>query len=87
MLTGNVALRNRLLNDRPNRLPGCAIEHVEKAVFAGLGYDVYVFSVLLDGSELGSSGLIVVPKVVVNHLEVPDALAGARVEREDAIAE
>src|SRR5215472_2038470 len=87
MLTGNVALRNRLLDDRPNGLAGRAVEHIEKAVFAGLGHDIYVLPVLLDGGELRRSSLIVVPEIMVNHLEMPNALAGARVEREDTIAE
>ena len=39
------------------------------------------------GKQLGRGGVVVVPDVVMDHLEVPQALAGARIEREQAIAE
>ena len=84
---GHVALRHGPLLDRPQRLAGHAIEDLEESLLAGLRDDVDLLAVVADGEELGRGREVVVPEVVVHHLEMPEPLAGAGIEREQAIAE
>ena len=49
--------------------------------------DVHVLAVVTHGHELRRRDVVEVPQVVVNRLEVPEALAGPDVEREDAVGE
>ncbi len=86
-LARNVALRHRPLFDRPQRLAGHAIEHVEQSELRRLRDDVARLAVVPHGEQLRRGGQVVVPDVVVHGLEVPEALAGARVEREQRVAE
>jgi hypothetical protein len=58
-----------------------------KPCLVGLHHRRDRLAVLGDGHQLGSVGQVVVPQVVVNDLEVPQPLAGARVEREQRVAE
>ena len=55
-------------------MPACATMSTDAAVVA-------------DGQELGRGRVVVVPDVVVDHLEMPEPLAGAGVEGEQAVAE
>jgi hypothetical protein len=55
------------------------------AFFSGLRYDVDHLAIVADGQKHRSSRIVVVPNVVVDHLEVPDQLSGARVERNQAV--
>ena len=87
LLARHVALRHRPLLDRPERLAGHAIEHVEEAGLGRLRDDVDALAVVLHGEQLRAGDEVVVPEVVMDGLEVPQALAGARVEREQAVAE
>ena len=49
--------------------------------------DFAVAAVVADGGELRRRARVDVPEVVVHDLEVPQALAGARIERDDRRAE
>ena len=80
-------LRHRPLLDRPDRLARHAVEHVEPAGLARHDDDVAVAPVLADGRQLRRRAGIQVPEIVVHELEVPQPLAGARVERDDRRAE
>ena len=84
---GHLALRHGPLLDRPQRLAGQALEHVEESGLAGLRHDVDGAPVVADGQQLGRGREVVVPEIVVDGLEVPEPLARSRVEREQAVAE
>ena len=87
LFAGHVALRNGPLFDRPYRLTGHAIEHVKEAGLAGQRHRVDRLAILPDGDQLRSRGVVIIPEIVVHGLVVPQALAGARVERQQAVAE
>ena len=87
LLAGNVARRDGPLLDRPDRLAGHAIEDVEESGLARLRDDVDELPVVPDGRQLRRGGVVVVPEIVVDHLEMPEALARARVERDERGAE
>ena len=63
------------------------MEDPEVACLAGLRDNVQASAVMGDGRQLGRIGVVVVPDVVVHGLEIPDQLAGAGVERDQAVAE
>ena len=85
LLARHGALLDRPLLDRPQRLAGDAIEHEQEAVLGGQRHGVDRLAVVLDGDQLRRRGEVVVPQVVVHDLEVPHALAGARVERDQRV--
>ena len=64
-----------------------AIEHVEEAGLAGVSDRVHAPAVVPHGHELRRGDVVEVPQVVMHRLEVPEPLAGARVEREEAVGE
>src|SRR5687768_14826858 len=78
LFTGHVALRYRTLLYRPDRRTGDTIEDVEESGFAGHRDHVDALAVPLDGRQLRRGVAVEVPEIVVNHLEVPQPLAGAR---------
>ena len=82
-----VGLRHGPLLDRPQRRARDAIEDVDEALLARLcdGRDRH--AVVHDGQQLRCRRQVVVPQIVVDRLEVPEPLAAARVEREQAVAE
>ena len=79
--------RNAALFDGPHRLARHAIEDVQEAGFSGLGHDVDRSSVAPDGRELRGGDVVVVPQIVVHHLEVPQPLPRARVQCQQRRAE
>jgi len=78
---------HRLLVDRPDRLPGRAVEDVEKTRLAGLRDDVDRLAVAPDRRQLRRRAVVEVPEIVVHHLEVPQPPAGSRIERQERRAE
>src|SRR5439155_17323167 len=78
---------DRALLDRPERLAGYAVEHIEEAELGGLRDDVELLAVVPHGEQLRRGRQIVIPEIVVDDLEMPEALAGAEVEGEKRIAE
>jgi hypothetical protein len=52
-----------------------------------LNHHVHVLAVVLHGQQFGSSRQIVVPQIVMDRLEMPQPLSGARVQRDDRIGE
>ncbi len=66
---------------------GHAIEDVQPPGLVGDDDDVAVPSLVTDGRELRRRAGIQIPEVVVHELEMPPALAAARVERDDGRAE
>ena len=79
--------RHRPLFDGPKRFAGDAIEHPDEALLADLRDYVDGLAVVANGQELGRGGIVVIPNVVVHHLEMPEAAAGAGIEGQQAIGE
>src|SRR5262245_9929894 len=52
---------------------------------AHLGDSVDATSAVRDRNQIGRARNIIIPKIVMNDLEMPDALAGVRSEGQDAI--
>ena len=69
------------------RRAGGAIEKIDEALLAGLRDGFDFLTVALNVYEHRMRRKIAVPDVVMHRLEMPDALAGVRVEREQAIRE
>ena len=87
-LAGDLALRDRALFDRPQRLAGQRARRRRGTRSCPPARRCRrVAPVVSDGEELGRGGEVVVPEVVVHGLEVPLALAGARVEGDERVAE
>ena len=80
-------LRHRPFLDRPDRFARHAVEHVEPAGLVRRDDHVAVAAVVTDGRQLRRRARVEVPEVVVHELEVPEPLAGARIERHDRRAE
>ena len=87
LFAGHLALRHGTLLDRPHRRAGHAIEDVEETGLAGHRHDVDLLAVPLDLGQLGCGVVVEIPQVVVDVLEVPQALAGPRVEGEETVGE
>ena len=73
--------------DGPERCAGHAIEDKELAVLGALRDGVDFFSAVGDGEEQRRARQILVEQIVVDHLEVPEALAGGGVERDEGVGE
>ena len=84
-LTRHVALRNRLLRNRPDRLAGDPIEHVQHPHLRRLGDRLDRLAVDDDVHQQRRRGHVVVPDVVVHDLVVPLHLAGLQVDRDKAV--
>ena len=86
-LAGHVRLRNRPLLDRPHRLAVRAVEHEQEAVLVRLHHRLDSAAVDGDVAEHRRADVVPFPEVVMNRLEVPHALAGLRIERDERIGE
>src|SRR5207245_10155563 len=75
-LSGHVTLWNRSLLDRPHRLTGDAIEHVQPGLLGRLCDGLDRLSVDDDVRENRGRRDIVVPDPVMHELVMPLALAG-----------
>ena len=86
-LLRHIAFRDRTFFDRPDRLPGDAIEHVKKRLLGGLRHRFDRAAVDDDVGEDRRVGDVVVPDAVMDQLEMPLALAGLQIDRHEALAE
>ena len=77
--------RDRPLDDRPHGFASKAIQHIEEAVLVWLHDRLDAPAVDSQIAEDGRPDVVVLPQIVVNHLEVPDAPAGFRVERDQRV--
>ena len=80
-----VGLRNRLLFDRPDRLTGDAVEHVEPALLGGHGQHLARLAVDVHVHHETPAGHVVVPQRVVHELVVPLPAAGLDVDGHHAL--
>src|ERR1700722_12437894 len=87
MFAGHGALRNWALFHGPQRLSCLSIQHVKKPRLTGLRNHVKRLTLILDSCELGGGTWIVIPKVVMHLLEMPDVLSGSRIECQDSVRE
>ena len=86
-LARHVAFRNRALLDRPDRLPGDAIEHVQHALLRRLRDGFHRAAVDRDVGENRRAGNVHVPDAVVDELVVPLPFAGLQIDGDEALAE
>src|SRR6266478_2495582 len=54
-------------------------------MLCGLRNCVDLFSVVTDRDQLRSRGSVIVPQIVMHHLEMPETFPGARVKSQEAI--
>ena len=87
VLARHVALRNRALFNRPQRLSRHAIEHVQECLLGRLRDRLDDLSVASDVHQDRRAGDVVIPDAVVHQLVVPLALAGLQVDRDEAFGE
>ena len=87
LLAGHVALRHRTLLDRPERLAGHAVEHIQETGLARVRHGVDAAAVVAHGDELRRRHVVEIPEIVMHGLEMPEPFAGARVERQQAVGE
>ena len=86
-LAGHVALLDRPLFDRPDRLSGHAIEDEEERLLGRLRQRLDRLAVDGDVREDRRARDVVVPDPVVHRLIVPLPLTGLQIDRDDALAE
>ncbi len=63
------------------------MKHPDEPLLAHLCDDIDRFTLVPHCKQLGSRRIVVIPNVVMNHLEVPQAPAGPGIQREQAVAE
>ena len=79
----DVAFGYRTLLDAVNRFPRCAIQNKHQTVLADHCESGDGLAVFLHVKQAGCGRYIVVPKVMVNELEVPNVFARAGVDSDD----
>src|SRR5439155_3754278 len=67
------------------RLAGATIEEEAIGGFGALGDSFDFLAINLHFADDGRTGSVMVPQVVMNRLEMPEALAGAGVQGEGAV--
>ena len=86
-LARDVAFRDRPFFDRPDGLPGDAIQDEEEALLGRLRQRLDRPAVNGDVHQDGRARDVPVPDAVMDRLVVPLALTGREIQREDALAE
>ena len=77
-------MRHRTFLDGPDWFTGKPVEHEREALLRDLDHDLPGLTLDLDVGEDGSRGVVQIPDVVVDRLEVPYALPGPAVQHEYA---
>ena len=85
--TRDITRRHRAFDNRPDRLPCHAIEHIDPRRLRRHGDDIAWPAVPRDGGQHRRRGQIIVPQSVMHDLIVPHATSGARIERHDRFGE
>jgi len=76
----NLTLRKRNFFDGEDRFARDTIENERKTGFRDLGYRIEDLAIFADLHQDGLRRKVVIPKVVMNRLEMPEALARGRVQ-------
>ncbi len=84
-LSRDIALRHRLLFDRPDRLPRDAVEDIQPRLLARHGDDLARLPVDGDVREERRRRHVEVPDRVVHELKVPLALSGREIDAHQAL--
>ena len=84
-LADDAGLGHFALQDRPHRFAGAGMEDVEEALLGELHRRPDRASLDLDVADDGRSRQVVVPQAMVDHLEVPAALPGLAVDRDQRL--
>ena len=85
MFARHGGLRHRHLDNRPDRIAGLAIEHVDHAGLVELDQRVDRPALDRDRAQHRGRGSVIVPQVVVDELPAPHQLARPGIERDDAV--
>src|SRR4029077_3064253 len=72
--------------DRPDRLSGHSVKHVEKALLAGLRNSLALAAVYSDIRQNGRCRNVHIPEGMVYELEVPPALASLQIDAYQAFS-
>ena len=86
LLAGHVGLGDGLFNDRPDRLAGQTVEHIEERLLGRHGNGLDRLAVDIDVGQQRRRGHVIVPDRVMGDLEVPLQLTGVDVQANDAVA-
>ncbi len=87
ILTRHIARLHGPFFDRPDRLPGLALEDVEESRLARLRDHIDLPAILADGGQHRRSIQIKVPEIVMDRLEVPEPLARSGIEGKQRVGE
>ena len=75
------------LFDRPQRLSCHAIEYPDESLLADLRHNIDRLAFMANRQKFGRSRVVVIPDIVMNHLEMPQTFSGPGVQRQQTIAE
>src|SRR5579862_1999518 len=70
--SGHIGARHCPFFDWPKGLPGFAIEYPDETLFSHLRNHVAHFSVVANRKQHRRGSVVIVPNIVVHHLEIPD---------------
>ena len=82
---GDVALFDRPFFNRPDRLTGDAVEHIEERLFTGNHDGFDGAAIHRDVGEDGRRGHIHIPERMVDELKMPFTLAGLEIDADQAV--
>ena len=85
LLARHVGLRHRPFLDRPHRLAGHTIEHIEEALLGGDRDRLDRPAIDVDVGEDRRRGDVEIPDRMVDELEMPLAHAGLEIDRDQAL--
>src|SRR5438132_2096277 len=85
-LSGHRGLGNGFLFNGPDRLARQPVEDIAEALLAHLSDGLHRLSVNSDVNQVGCTREVVVPQPVVDHLKMPDALAGSRIQADQTLS-
>ncbi|CUS46044.1 hypothetical protein MGWOODY_Smn2499 [hydrothermal vent metagenome] len=84
---GHVARLYLALDDRPDRLAGLAVEHIEPGLLARLGQRLDHLSRHRDVAQDRRAGQVAIPQAVMDELVMPAPLPGVHIDRDERFAE
>src|SRR6185312_17302865 len=85
-LARHIGTRDGPLLNGPERLTRYAVEHPQETLFARLRHGIDHLAVVAHSDQFRGGRHVVIPDVVVDHLEMPQPLSGSGIEGEQTIA-